>query len=47
MPPTDGLPPDVDYVVDGSLLDALTGEFVGLLTEQTLTVPARWLRPRS
>lgn len=42
-----GLPPGVDYLVDGSLLDARTGDFVELTTDQTLTVPLRWLRPHA
>lgn len=39
-----GLPADVDYVVDGVLRDAATGEIVALPADQTVTVPARWLR---
>lgn len=40
-----GLPTDVDYVVEGVLKDAATGELVSLPSGQTLTVPVRWLRP--
>ncbi|GAB3907654.1 hypothetical protein ACFQ1S_26440 [Kibdelosporangium lantanae] len=40
-----GLPSDVDYVVEGVLKDAVTGQIVSRPTGHTLTVPCRWLRP--
>jgi hypothetical protein len=40
-----GLSTDVDYVVDGVLKDAATGQMVSLPSDQTLTVPTRWLNP--
>ena len=40
-----GLPTDVDYFVEGVLKDAPTGRLVSLPSDQTLTVPVRWLRP--
>lgn len=39
-----GLPTNVSYFVEGILKDA-TGQAVSLPADQTLTVPARWLRP--
>lgn len=42
-----GLSPEVDYVVEGVLKDARSGEPVRLLAEQAITIPARWLRPVS
>jgi hypothetical protein len=40
-----GLPTDVDYIVEGVLKDAASGQMVSLPADQTLTVPVRWLRP--
>lgn len=40
-----GLPTDVEYVVEGVLKDAASDDLVPLLTEQTITIPRRWLRP--
>jgi hypothetical protein len=40
-----GLPSDVDYVVEGVLKDAVTGQIVSRPTDHTLTVPCSWLRP--
>ncbi|SDX67807.1 hypothetical protein SAMN05421504_103455 [Amycolatopsis xylanica] len=37
------LPPDGDYVVEGVLKDAKTGQIVTLPTDHTLTIPAAWL----
>ena len=39
-----GLPTNIDYVVEGTLRDVATGRAVNLPTEQTLTIPTRWLR---
>ena len=38
-----GLSPDVEYVVEGVLKDARSGEPVRVLAEETLTIPASWL----
>jgi hypothetical protein len=38
-----GLPANVEYVVEGTLKDATSGRLVTLPTEQTLTIPTRWL----
>ncbi len=40
-----GLPSDVEYLVRGVLVDALSGQVVQLPTEETLTIPVEWLRP--
>ena len=40
-----GLSRDVDYVVEGVLKDATTGDAVHLPAEQSITIPARWLHP--
>lgn len=40
-----GLSTDVEYLVEGILKDAVTGNVVSLPSDQTLTVPVRWLRP--
>lgn len=40
-----GLPSNVDYLVRGVLVDAISGQVVQLPTEETLTVPTKWLRP--
>src|SRR5688500_10753459 len=40
-----GLSTDVDYLVEGVLIDAATGRVVHLPSDQTLTVPVRWLHP--
>lgn len=40
-----GLPAGVDYIVEGVLKDAATGEMVSRPSTQTLTVPVRWLHP--
>jgi hypothetical protein len=40
-----GLPENVDYIVEGVLKDAVTGRIVSRPTDQTLTIPCRWLRP--
>ncbi|WP_190820109.1 hypothetical protein [Saccharopolyspora pogona] len=40
-----GLSADVDYVVEGVLKDPSTGQVVSLPSDQTLTVPVRWLHP--
>jgi hypothetical protein len=40
-----GLPTDVGYFVEGVLKDTATGQVVSLPSDQTLTVPVRWLRP--
>ncbi|SDN03299.1 hypothetical protein [Allokutzneria albata] len=38
-----GLSPDVEYVVEGVLRDARSGEPVQVLAEETLTIPVSWL----
>jgi hypothetical protein len=40
-----GLPSNVDYLVRGVLVDAVSGQVVQLPTEETLTIPVEWLRP--
>jgi hypothetical protein len=40
-----GLSTNVDYFVEGVLKDAATGQLVSLPSDQTLTVPVRWLHP--
>ena len=40
-----GLPSNVEYLVRGVLVDAVSGQVVQLPTEETLTVPVEWLRP--
>ncbi|MFC0109198.1 hypothetical protein [Kibdelosporangium aridum] len=40
-----GLPTDVDYVVEGVLKDAVTGQIVSRPTGETMTLPCAWLRP--
>lgn len=40
-----GLPSDVEYLVRGVLVDAVSGQVVQLPTEETVTVPVNWLRP--
>lgn len=40
-----GLPTNVGYFVEGVLKDTATGHIVSLPTDQTLTVPVRWLHP--
>ncbi|MBP2476363.1 hypothetical protein JOF53_005235 [Crossiella equi] len=40
-----GLPGDVDYVVQGVLVDAATGALVSRPTGELVTVPCRWLHP--
>jgi hypothetical protein len=40
-----GLPANVNYLVEGVLKDALTGQIVSRPTDHTLTVPCSWLRP--
>ncbi|GDY31143.1 hypothetical protein [Gandjariella thermophila] len=42
-----GLSRSVDYLVRGVLVDAATGRVVSLPTQQTVTIPARWLVPLS
>jgi hypothetical protein len=39
-----GLPADVDYVVNGVIIDAASGRVVSIPSEETLTIPVRWLR---
>lgn len=40
-----GLPSDIDYIVEGVLKDAVTGQLVSRPTDETMTVPVAWLRP--
>lgn len=40
-----GLPSNVDYIVEGVLKDAVTGQIVSRPTGQTMTIPCAWLRP--
>ena len=40
-----GLPADVDYLVQGVIVDAASGRVVSLPSEETVTIPIRWLRP--
>ena len=40
-----GLPTDVDYLVKGVIVDAASGRVVSLPSEETVTIPIRWLRP--
>ena len=40
-----GLPADVDYLVKGVIVDAASGQVVSLPSEETVTIPIRWLRP--
>jgi hypothetical protein len=42
-----GLPADVDYLVQGAIVDAASGEVVRLPTAETVTIPVGWLLPLS
>ncbi|HEX3788375.1 MAG TPA: hypothetical protein VHW44_10985 [Pseudonocardiaceae bacterium] len=40
-----GLSSSVEYLVKGVLIDVATGHTVSRPTDQTVTIPARWLAP--